>query len=144
MFILWQTEDDLPEFETLTFNQFLIELGLNNEQYILALRGAVKQSFMFLPKRECKDVFVNNYNPRILQDDPSNQDIQILDGEEGAFSVATYIAKYISKEESGQSKMLQRIEEESSKLGDCTDMKLKKLAKVLEDTWEVSMQEVIF
>ena len=99
----------------------------------------MKQSFMFLPKRECKDVFVNNYNPRILQDDPSNQDIQILDGEEGAFCVATYIAKYISKEESGQSKLLKRIEEESSKLGDSTDMKLNKPAKVLENTQEVSM-----
>ena len=64
----------------------------------MALRGAVKQSCMFLPKRECKDVFVNNYNPRILKGDPSDQDIQILDREEGAFCVATYIVKYISKE----------------------------------------------
>ena len=49
-FILRQTEDDLKEFEKLTFKEFLIELGLNNEQYIMALRGTVKQSFMFLPK----------------------------------------------------------------------------------------------
>ena len=80
-----QTEDDPEEFEKLTFNDFLIELGLNNEQYIMALRGAVKQSFMFLPKRECKDVFVYNYNPRILQDDPSNQDIQNLMERKGLF-----------------------------------------------------------
>ena len=43
-FILRQTEvdHDLEEFEKLTFNEFLIELGLNNEQYIMALRGTVK------------------------------------------------------------------------------------------------------
>merc|ERR1711872_455963 len=61
-----------------------------------------------------------------------------------AFAVATYAAKYISKDESGQSKMLKRIEEESRLFGDSTDLQLKKLGKVLEDTREVSMQEVIF
>merc|ERR1712082_484438 len=61
-----------------------------------------------------------------------------------AFAVATYTAKYISKDESGQSKLLKRIEEDSRIIGDSTDLKLKKLVKVLEDTREVSMQEVIF
>ena len=110
----------------------------------MALRGTVKVSFQFLPKRECKDVFINNYNPKLLQDDPSNHDIQIIAGEEGAYAVGEYIAKYISKQEDGQSNLLKRIEEESAKKGECTDMKLKKLGKVLEDTREVSMQEVIF
>merc|ERR1712115_714428 len=75
---------------------------------------------------------------------PSNQDIQIIAGEEAAFAVATYAAKYISKDESGQSNLLKRIEEDSRIFGDSTDLKLKKLGKVLEDTREVSMQEVIF
>ena len=57
--------------------------------------------------------------------------------------MASYIAKYISKEEAGQSNLLKGIEEESAKQGESTDMKLKKLAKVLEDTREVSMQEII-
>merc|ERR1712121_622980 len=59
-------------------------------------------------------------------------------------AVATYTAKYISKDESGQSKLLKQIEEDSRIIGDSTDLKLKKLGKVLEDTREVSMQEVIF
>ena len=145
-FILRQNEneEDAIEFEKLSFERFLCKLGLTYEQYIFALRGTVKQSFVFLPKRDCADVFINNYNARILKDDPSNHDIQVIDEEEGAYSVATYIAKYISKEEAGQSKLLQSIEEESCRLGDSTDTKLKKLAKVLEDTREVSMQEVIF
>ena len=41
-------------------------------------QGDVKITFLFLPKRECKNVFVNINNLRIPQDDPSNQDIQIL------------------------------------------------------------------
>merc|ERR1712243_461848 len=70
--------------------------------------------------------------------------IQIIAGEEAAFAVATYAAKYISKDEAGQSKLLKRIEEESRLFGDSTDLQLKKLGKVLEDTREVLMQEVIF
>ena len=61
-----------------------------------------------------------------------------------AITVGTYISKYISKEEAGQSNLLKGIVEESSKQGESTDMKLKKLAKILEDTREVSMQEIIF
>merc|ERR1711955_200376 len=143
-FILRQTADNLEEFEKLIFDDFLNELGINKDDYITALRGTVNQKMMFLPKRNCNELFINNYNPKILNDDPSNQDIQIIAGEEAAYAVATYTAKYISKDESGQSKMLKRIEEDSRISGDSTDLKLKKLGKVLEDTREVSMQEVIF
>ena len=41
--------------------------------------------------------FMNNYNPQLLKDNPSNHDIQIIAGYEGAFTVASYIAKYIFK-----------------------------------------------
>merc|ERR1712002_1354077 len=143
-FILRQTTDNLEEFEKLKFDDFLNELGINKDDYIMALRGTVNQKMMFLPKRNCNELFINNYNPKILKDDPSNQDIQIIAGEEAAFAVATYAAKYISKDEAGQSKLLKRIEEESRLFGDSTDLQLKKLGKVLEDTREVSMQEVIF
>merc|ERR1712115_668120 len=139
-----QVAENIEEFEKLQFHEFLDELGINKDDYIMALRGSVKQKMMFLPKRNCNEIFINNYNPKILNDDPSNQDIQIIAGEEAAFAVATYTAKYISKDKSGQSKMLKRIEEDSRIFGDSTDLKLKKLGKVLEDTREVSMQEVMF
>merc|ERR1712115_648403 len=143
-FILRQTADNLEEFEKLKFDDFLNELSINKDDYIMALRGTVNQKMMFLPKRNCNELFINNYNTKILKDAPSNQDIQIIAGEEAAFAVATYAAKYISKDEAGQSKLLKRIEEESRLFGDSTDLQLKKLGKVLEDTREVSMQEVIF
>merc|ERR1711962_51248 len=143
-FILRQVEENREDFEKLKFDEFLDRLGINKDDYITALRGSVNQKMMFLPKRNCKEIFINNYNPKILNDDPSNQDIQIIAGEEAAFAVAIYAAEYISKDESGQSKLLKRIEEESRIFGDSTDLQRKKLGKVLEDTREVSMQEVIF
>ena len=94
-----------------------------------------------MSRRECRDVLINDYNPQLLKDDPSNHDIQIIAGEEGELAVA----KYISKEEAGHSNLLKGIEGESATEGESSDMKLKKkLAKVLEDTREVSMQEIIF
>merc|ERR1712163_60149 len=143
-FILRQVAENIEEFEKLKFDEFLDELGINKDDYITALRGSVNQKMMFLPKRNFNEILMNNYNPKILNDDPSNQDIQIIAGEEAAFAVATYTAKYISKDESGQSNLLKRIEEDSRIFGDSTDLKLKKLGKVLEDTREVSMQEVLF
>merc|ERR1712098_141679 len=143
-FILRQVEENREDFEKLKFDEFLDKLGINKDYYITALRGSVTQKMMFLPKRNCNEIFINNYNQKILNDDPSNQDIQIIAGEEAAFAVATYTAKYISKDESGQSKLLKRIEEDSRIFDDSTDLQLKKLGKVLEDTREVSMQEVIF
>merc|ERR1712121_318214 len=143
-YILRQVTENIEEFEKLKFDEFLEELGINKDDYIMALRDSVNQKMMFLPKRNCNEIFINNYNPKIFKDDPSNQDIQIIAGEEAAFAVATYTAKYISKDEAGQSKLLKRIEEDSRIIGDSTDLKLKKLGKVLEDTREVSMQEVIF
>ena len=139
-----QTIEELNNFENQTFVHMLQDIGIKKEEYLMALRGSVKISFQFLPKRECRDVFINNYNPQLLKDDPSNHDIQIIAGEEGAYAVGTYIAKYISKEEAGQSNLLKGIEEQSAKQGESTDMKLKKLANILEDTTEVSMQEIIF
>ena len=92
----------------------------------MVLRGSVKVSFQFVPKRECRGVFINNYNPKLLKDDPSNHDIQIFAGEEGEFAVAIYISKYIFKEEDVQSKLLKWIEEESVRQGESTEDKLKK------------------
>ena len=145
-YIIRQThsQEARAEFEKNSFPQFLQKLGMSQNEYMIALKAAVKQSYMFLPERQCCDVFINNYNSNLLETDPSNHDIQIIDEEEGAFIVASYVAKYISKEEGGQSKLLKAVEQQSHENGDSADMSLKKLAKVLEDTREVSMQELVF
>ena len=65
-FILRQIAENLEEFEKLKFEDFLNELGINKDDYIMALRGSVNQKMMFLPKRNCKELFINNYNPKIL------------------------------------------------------------------------------
>ena len=67
-FLLRQTQTDVAAFEKMSFLEFLHELGMTKGRYLFALKGVVRQTFLMLPKRECSDVFVNNYNPRILSD----------------------------------------------------------------------------
>ena len=60
--------------------------------YALTKNGPLsncEKIFAVLLERECRDVFINNYNPQLLKNNPSNHDIQIIAGEEGAFDVAS-------------------------------------------------------
>ena len=54
-YILCQTIEELNNFENQTFVHMLQDIGIKKEEYLMALRGSVKISFQFLPKRECRD-----------------------------------------------------------------------------------------
>jgi len=47
------------------FDYFLLQLNLNEEQYIYALRSSLKRVKVFL-KRPLNSILVNNYNTEIL------------------------------------------------------------------------------
>ena len=138
------TEAKKKEFEKNTFDSFLINLGLTYDQYIHALRASVKHNTAILPKRHCSDVFINNFSIKILTEDPSNHDIQVILNKQEGIAAASYIAKYITKEESGQSNLLKAVEEQSARDGDSSDQKLKKLGKVLDDTREIGLHEMVY
>lgn len=49
-------------FLSLSFDKFLENLGMSEEDYLMALRsGVTGHGFMFM-KRTCKEVFINNFN----------------------------------------------------------------------------------
>ena len=58
--------------------------------------------------------------------------------------MASYIAKYILKKETGQGNLLKGIEDESAKQEASTDMKLKNLPKYLKKQVKSPMPEIIF
>lgn len=138
------TEEKFNDFKKNDFLSFLDKLGLSYDQYMQALKIAVKGNVMILPKRDCSDVFTNNFNKKILIQDTSNHDLQVILNKQEGIAAATYIAKYITKEESGQSNLLKSVEEQTAKDGDSPDVRLKKLAKVLDDTREVGLQEIVY
>ena len=115
------------------------EKQIAKSRYLNALSAAVQGTAMVVLKREVKDVFINGYNKKIMRLFKANHDLQICIDQ---YSVAQYICGYLTKNESGMSKLLRAVNEEttSSKQID----KLNALASVLDKHREVSIQEAIY
>lgn len=86
----------------ISFEEILMELNMNEETYISAIRSSLKRPQVFL-KRKSNEMNVNGYNKDILHLFESNMDLQYVLEEYG---VPSYIIKYISKVYSGLSKIL--------------------------------------
>lgn len=90
--------------QEITFNDILGELKLSENEYIFAIRCTLKVSKVYL-QRGSMDVGINAYNKDILNIFESNMDIQFILNE---FAVAAYIVNYISKVDSGLTKLLRQ------------------------------------
>ena len=76
------------QFLRLNFDDFLEKLGISESEYELALRRSVRgKGFMFM-KRECSQVFINNYNKNLMNQHSANQDFVLCIDEN---QVAAYI-----------------------------------------------------
>ena len=143
-------------FENMNFYEYLYEIGMfedtddiNDEKvqqkarrrYLTALRCEVRSTGMLLLKRETSDVFTNNFNKKLIQVHQANQDVQYVIDE---YSVAEYISDYCTKQESGQSALLKRINDEAEKNGVANEEVIKKLAKALDKGRECGIQEAIY
>ena len=132
-----ESSNSRKQFLGLSFDEFLEKIGISETDYILALRRSVKgRAFMFL-KRECSQVFINNFNKNIMSQHSANQDFTLCIDE---FQVAAYVINYLTKNEAGQSKMLREVDEQCAKEGISYSEKLKKFAQALDQSREVSIQ----
>ena len=136
-----QTKERNRFFE-LSFDEFLVELGLREDQYYLGLRSMNKsKGVQVFLQRDCKDVFTNNYNERVLQLHQANIDCSYITDE---YQCAAYILSYLTKNEAGMSKLLKAVEEEAATYGKSIDDKLTSFARVLDNSREVSIQEIVY
>ena len=108
-------------------------------RYLNALSASVQGTAMVFMKRKVKDIFVNGFNKKIMRIFKANHDLQICIGQ---YSVAQYICGYLTKNESGMSKLLKAVNEETSNLNQID--RLNALASVLDKHREVSIQEAIY
>lgn len=136
-----ERQKDREAFFNFTFDEFLDKLGISEVDYIRALRRSVKGRASLFLKRKCNQVFVNNYNKNIMAVHPANQDFAICIDE---FQVAGYIVNYLTKNEAGQSKILREVDEQCAKEGLSYSDKLKRFAKALDQSREVSIQEIVY
>ena len=113
--------------------------ALAKARYHTALRASIKGRACIFPRRNLANMFINNFNTNLMQLHPANHDIQYC---VDPYAVAQYVVGYISKNESGISVLLKKIEEECSNLSSI--QKINKLASVLDKHREVSIQECVY
>ena len=146
--------DNFKILRTNSFLQFLNEVGMFEEEkpqysqqeikaatqrYYNALSASIKGTGAVLMKREVKDLFTNGYNKNIMRLHQSNHDFQVVIDQ---YACAQYVCGYLTKNESGMSKLLKSVNEESNNLKQME--KLNKLAAVLDKHREVSVQEAVY
>lgn len=123
--------------EVISLEQFLFELETNYEDYIMALRSSIKRATVFL-KRNTSEMFVNGYNRKLLECWEANIDVQyILD----PYACVRYCVGYITKTETGCSKLLQASMEDIKRGNTSAQEKLKQFANILITGSEISAQE---
>ena len=108
-------------------------------RYLNAISASVQGTASVILKRKVKDIFVNGYNKQIMRIFKANHDLQLCIDQ---YACAQYICGYLTKNESGMSKLLKAVNDESTHMNKID--KLNALASVLDKHREVSIQEAIY
>ncbi|CAF1560346.1 unnamed protein product [Rotaria magnacalcarata] len=125
---------------SLTFEEFLEHVNMNEEEYIKMIRSELKKAKVFL-KRAPNEIRINAYNPMIMSLHRANMDIQfILD----PYACLTYCVNYISKSENGMSKLLREALNELKKGNHTVKERLGVLANKFLNSSEISAQEAVY
>ena len=131
---------DMKMGKKIEFSDFLKDLGLNLEDYILAVRSSLSSTRLYI-KRQVHEIRVNNYNKFLLSCWRANMDIQIvLD----PYSCAMYIVTYISKSQRGMSNLLYPAAKEARE----DNLEIRKQVKSIGHKFlthvEVSAKEAVY
>ena len=96
---------------SLTFEEFLKHVNIDEQEYIKMIRADFKKAKIFL-KRAPDEIRINAYNPMMFSLHKAIMDIQfILD----PYACLMYCVDYISKSENGMSKLLREALNELKK-----------------------------
>ena len=125
---------------SLTFEQFLKNIDMNEEEYIKMIRAGLRKAKVFL-KHAPHEVRINSYNPMILSLHQANMDIQsILD----PYACVMYCVNYISKSENGMSKLLRDALNELKQGNSTLKERLRVIANKFLNSSEISAQEAVY
>ncbi|XP_063420756.1 uncharacterized protein LOC134705970 [Mytilus trossulus] len=132
--------DEMKYGSEISFEEFLNELKLTNEEYCNAVRSSLKRAKLFL-KRNPSEIRINSYNSIMLKCWQANIDVQfVLD----PYSCASYIVSYISKGQRGMSNLMYRASQEAKE----NNMDLKHQMRHISNQFlthvEVSAQEAAY
>ncbi|VDI59060.1 Hypothetical predicted protein [Mytilus galloprovincialis] len=123
-----------------TFEEFLQDIKMTEDDYILAIRSSLKETKVFL-KRDPECIRINGYNDTVLQAWMANMDIQFVTN---AFACLMYIVNYVSKGQRGMSNLLRRACEEAHKQNSSMNNQVKTMGNKFLKHVEISAQEAVY
>ena len=128
------------DLNIISIEDFLQNLSLTHEEYIIALRSCLKRPTVFL-QRNMNELRINAHNETVLYLWKANMDLQyILD----PYACVVYVVSYIGKAQRGMSKLLKDALLHY-KAGDTTiKERLRGIANKFQNCSEVSAQEVSY
>ncbi|XP_078380050.1 uncharacterized protein LOC144662996 [Oculina patagonica] len=130
----------MREGENISFEKLLNELGVAEEEYILAIRSSLRRATIFL-KRKPNELRINNYNKHCLLAWRANMDVQfILD----IYSCATYVVSYVSKAQRGMSELLRKACEEAREGNLSIKQQVRDIGNKFLNNVEISAQEAVY
>ena len=115
-----------------------LEVEIAKTRYFGALGMSIRGTGAVFQRRKPRDLFINAFNDVVLKLNQSNHDLQVV---VDMYAVASYVCGYLTKNESGISKLLRTINEEHN--GRQMD-KLKAMGSALDKGREVSVQEACY
>ena len=122
------------------FDTFLKKLSLTVNSYILSIRYSLKCDTLFL-KRSPLDIRINMYDKDLLKAWRANLDIQyVLD----AYSRAAYILSYITKGQSGMSRLVERACHEAKSGNKDVINQVRHIGNKFLNAVEISGQEAVY
>ena len=137
---IYASLNELDSSEPVTVQEFLSQLKISEQDYLLAVRSSIKSPTVFL-KRTYAETRVNYYNDSMLQAWRANIDIQyVLD----VYACATYVASYLTKSQRGMSELLRKATEEANHGDSDIRQQLKTIGNKFLNAVEISAQEAVY
>ena len=134
-------QEYLTNLETdITFDEFLQEIKLTEDDYIIAVQTSLKRERIFLERRPIESR-INPYMKGLLDVWKANHDIQfVLD----AYACATYIVSYINKSARGMSLLMAKACKEARKGNKSLKKSVRHIGNKFLNSAEVSAQEAAY
>ena len=132
--------DEMKEGRETTFTEFLEDLDISEDDYLLAIRSTLERSKVFL-ERNPSEIRVNPYMKQLIKAWQGNHDIQfVLD----AYACAMYIVSYINKSQKGMSSLLERACKEAKSGNMDIRKQVRHIGNQFLNNVEVSAQEAAY
>ena len=132
--------DDMKTGKDIDISEFLKQLSLSKEDYILAIRSSLTSARIFL-RRRVSEIRINNYSSILLRCWRANMDIQfVMD----PYACAMYIVTYITKSQRGMSLLLLNAAKEAREGNLNIRQQVKAIGHKFLTHVEVSAQEAVY